>query len=83
MWKTIDDLKKQAEVLTDVVMHLNNRQVSSCHCSPRPKNDLIENNAVFDTSALSVDQSCSMGSFKSKGSLLIVPRPHSICSATK
>jgi len=56
MRKTIDDLKKQVEVLTDVVMQLNNRQVSSCHCSPRPKNDLIENNAVYDTSALSVDQ---------------------------
>ena len=66
MRKTIDDLKKKAEVLTDVVMQLNNRQVSSCHCSPRPKNDLIVNNAVCDTSALSVDQSCSMGSFKGK-----------------
>jgi len=50
----------------DVVMQLNNRQMSLCHCSPRPKNDLIKNNAVCDTSALSVDQSCSMGSFKGK-----------------
>jgi len=28
MWKTIDDLKKQAEVLTDVVMHL---KIVRCH----------------------------------------------------
>jgi len=66
MRKTIDDLKKQVEVLTDVVLQFNSRQVSSCHCSPRPTNDLIENSAVCDTSALSVDQSCSMGSFKGK-----------------
>ena len=61
MRKTIDDLNKQVEVFTDVVMPLNNREVSSCHCSLRPKNDLIKNNAVCDTSALSADQSCSMG----------------------